>query len=65
MAEFVYNNSKNVNRSHLPFEINCGFKPKVSYKYDVDSCSKSKAEDELGTELSEMTTILKKNLQKT
>ncbi len=36
MAEFAYNNAKNVSTDHTPFELNCGFHPRASYERDVD-----------------------------
>ena len=42
MAEFAYNNAKNASAGHTPFELNCGYYHWVSYKEDIDPCSKSK-----------------------
>ena len=36
MAEFTYNNAKNASTGHTPFELNCGYHPRMSYKEDVD-----------------------------
>ena len=36
MAEFVYNNAKNASTSHTPFDLNCGYHPRMSYKEEVD-----------------------------
>ncbi len=63
MAEFAHNNSKTTTTGHTPFELNCGFHPWASYKEDVDPRSKSKASDELATELRELTTVCRENLQ--
>ena len=63
MAEFVYNNAKNATTGHTSFELNCGFHPRAFYEEDVDPQSKSKAVDELATELRELTTVCRKNLQ--
>ena len=51
MAEFAYNNAKNASTGHTPFELNCGYHPRVSYKEDLDPCSKSKTAEELSPEL--------------
>ena len=51
MTEFAYNNAKNVITGHTPFELNCGYHPRVFYKEDLDSCSKSKTTEELFSEL--------------
>ena len=29
MAEFAYNNAKNARTGHTPFELNCGYHPRV------------------------------------
>lgn len=65
MAEFAYNNAKNASTSHSSFKLNCDFHPRVSYKEDVNPWSKSKAINELTTELRELTTVYRKNLQHT
>ena len=39
MAEFAYNNAKNASTGHTPFELNCSYYPRMSYKKDVDSYS--------------------------
>ena len=62
MAEFAYNNTKNTSTSHVPFELNCGYHPRTSYKKDVDSCSYSKSADELATELRELIAVCRENL---
>ncbi len=63
MAEFAYNNAKNASTGHTPFELNCGFHPRASYKEDVDPRSQSKSADELATELRELMAICRENLQ--
>ena len=63
MAEFAYNNAKNTSTGHTSFELNYGFHPQTSYEEDVDPRSKSKAVDELATELRELTAVCKENLQ--
>ena len=61
MAEFAYNNAKNANTDHLPFELNCGYYPRVSFKEDTDSRSQSKIVDKLSTELQELITVCQEN----
>ena len=51
MAEFAYNNTKNASIRYRLFELNCGYHPHVSYKEDIDPCSKLKAANELTKEL--------------
>ena len=36
MAEFAYNNAKNANTNHTPFELNCGYRSWMLYEEDVD-----------------------------
>ena len=36
MAKFAYNNAKNTSIGFMPFELNCGYHPWVSYKENLD-----------------------------
>ena len=54
MAEFTYNNAKNASTDHIPFELNCGYYPRILYKEEVDSHSKSNSADKLSAELREL-----------
>ena len=54
MAEFAYNNTKNVSTGYIPFELNSGFHSRMSYKEVVNPRSQSKLADELSTELREL-----------
>ena len=51
MAEFAYNNTKNVSIDHIFFKLNCGYHPCVSYKKDLDPHSKSKIAEKLSFKL--------------
>ena len=62
MAEFAYNNAKNASSGHTPFELNCGYHPRMSYEEDVEPRSKSKSADELSAELRELMIVCQKNL---
>ena len=62
MAEFAYNNAKNASTGHTPFELNCGFHPRVSFEDDVDPRSRSRSADELAKELRELMNICQQNL---
>ena len=62
MAKFVYNNAKNANTGHMPFELNCGYHLWMSYKKEVDPCSKSKSADELSAELRKLIIVCQENL---
>ena len=62
MAEFTYNNAKNASTGYTPFELNCGYHLRMSYKEEVDSHSKSKSGDDLSTELRELMIVCRENL---
>ena len=62
MAEFAYNNAKNASTGHTPFELNCGYHPRVSYEEDVDPRSQSRSADELSSELRELMIVCQENL---
>ena len=63
MAEFAYNNAKHASTGYTPFELNCGYHPRVSYEEDVDPRSRSKAADELTEELRTLMAACRENLQ--
>ena len=62
MAEFAYNNAKNASTGHTPFERNCGFYPRVSFKEDVAPCFRSCSANELVKELRKRMDIYQQNL---
>ena len=62
MAKFAYNNAKNASTGHTPFELNCGYHPRMSYEEEVDSRSKSKSADKLSAELRELMIVCRENL---
>ena len=62
MAEFAYNNAKNTSTGYTPFELNNGFHPRVSFKDDIDLCSRSCIADKLTKELRELMNICQQNL---
>ena len=57
IAEFAYNNAKNISTSYTPFELNCRYHPCVSYKEDLDPCLKSKIAEKLSSKLRELITV--------
>ena len=57
MAEFAYNNAKNASTNFMPFELNCGYHPRVSYEEVFDPRSKSRIAEELSSELQELMTV--------
>ena len=63
MAEFAYNNAKNASTGYTPFELNCGYNPRMSYKEDVDPRSQSKSADQLSAKLRELMIVCRENLQ--
>ena len=63
MAEFAYNNAKNTSTGYIPFELNCGFHPRVSYKEDVNPHFKSKTAEQFATELLTLMSVCRENLQ--
>ncbi len=62
MAEFAYNNTKNASTGHTPFELNCGYHSRVSFKEDVDPHSRSRFADKLAEELRELMEVCCQNL---
>ena len=62
MAKFAYNNAKNASTGHTPFDLNCGYHPRMSFKEEVDPRSKSKLADELSAELRELMIVCRENL---
>ena len=62
MAEFAYNNAKNASTGYIPFVLNCGFHPRMSYKEDVNPRSQSKSADELLAKLRELMIVCRENL---
>ena len=63
MAKFAYNNAKNISTSYTPFGLNCGYHSCVSYKEDIDPCSKSKPVNDLASDLRKLMAIYWENLQ--
>ena len=51
LAEFTYNDTKNISTGHKPFELNCRYHLWVSYEEDIDPHFKSKLADKLSVEL--------------
>ncbi len=62
MAEFTYNNAKNARTGHIPFKLNCGYHPRVSFEEDVDPHSRSRSTNELAEELRELMEVCCQNL---
>ena len=62
MAEFAYINAKYASTGHTPFELNYGYHPWMSYKEEVNPCSKSKLVDKLSAKLRELMIVCWENL---
>lgn len=62
-AEFVYNNAKDASMSHISFELNRSYHPRLSYKKDVDSYFKSWSADKIATVLYKLIFVYKDNPQ--
>ena len=62
MREFIYNNAKNASTSYTPFELNCGYHPKVSFEEDVDLRSRFCSANKLADELRELIEVCCQNL---
>ena len=54
MAEFTYNNAKNINTGYILFKLNCGYYSKLLFEKDVDFCLKSRFANKLAEELREL-----------
>ena len=65
MAEFAYNNAKKASTSQTPFELNCGYYPRMSYKEEVNPRFKFKSADKLSAELRELMIVYQENLHHT
>ena len=63
MAEFAYNNAKHASTGYIPFELNCRYHLRISYKEDVNSRSRSKAADKLTEELKNLLAACRENVQ--
>ena len=62
MAEFAYNNAKNVSTGHMPFELNCGYHPHMFFKKEINLCFKSKSVEKLLSELQKLILVCYENL---
>ncbi len=57
MAEFAYNNAKNISINHTLFKVNCRLYPWVLVKEDVNPGSKSHSANKLADKLRELIEI--------
>ena len=61
MAEFTYNNAKNVSTGHMIFKFNCGYHPCFSCEQETNPHFRSKTAKELSSKLRELMTVCQKN----
>ncbi len=62
MVEFAYNNAKNASTGYTPFELNCGYHPRVSFEENVDLRSYSRSANKLAEKLRELIEVCCQNL---
>lgn len=60
--EFVYNNTKNVSTSHMLFELNYQYHPRISFEDKTDPHSKSYSVNKLVKKLRNLMSICQQNL---
>ena len=48
---------------YTPFELNCGYHPRISYEKDLDPRSRSNAADKLADDLTNLMSAFRENLQ--
>ncbi len=62
IAEFAYNNAKNANTGHTPFELHYGYHPRVFFEKDVNPRLRYRSANELVEELKELIEVCCQNL---
>ncbi len=62
MVEFTYNNAKNANTGHTPFELNCDYHPRVSFEENIDPQLRFRSTNKLAKELKELMEVCCQNL---
>ncbi len=62
IAEFAYNNFKNISTSHIPFKLNYGYYSGVFFKEDVDPRLRFYSANELAKELRKLIEVCCQNL---
>ena len=63
MAKFTYNNAKYASIRYTPFELNCRYYQRISYKEDIKPRSRSKVADDLTEKLRNLMAVYRENLQ--
>lgn len=62
MAEFAYNNVKNMITDPIYFKFNCSYYPHVFFEDKINFCSKSRSADKLAKKLKNLRVICQQNL---
>ena len=62
IAEFAYNNAKNLSTNYTSFKLNCGYYLQVFFKENTNPCFKFKSTDKLLAKLQELMTVYHKNI---
>ena len=62
MAKFAYNNNKNANTGHTPFQLNSGYYSYIFFKKDTNCCSQLKTINKLSIKLQKLIIVYRKNL---
>lgn len=62
MADFTYNNAKNISANYIPLELYCGFYLQVLFEQDVDPSSRFCLVNKLADELRELINTYCQNL---
>ncbi len=62
IAEFAYNNAKNVSTGHILFELNSGYHSRVFFEEDIDPYLRSRSINKLAEELRKLIQVCCQNL---
>ena len=62
MAEFAYNNTKNISTDYTPFEYNWGYHLCVFFEEETNHPPRSKTADNLLAKLQKLMTVCRENL---
>ena len=57
MTEFAYNNFKNTNMDHTPFELNCGYHLCISFEDKYNTYSRSSSAKRLAMQLKKLMNV--------
>ena len=60
IAEFIYNNCKNISTRYIFFKLNYRYNPTILFEKDTNLCSKSKLLNKLANKLKNLIIIYQK-----